>query len=206
MLSVVEEKSTRVIEVLLSHIRPRTLLAGKLLGLGVLALVQLGLIIVGVVASLLATNTVDVPRSIWQFVPILLVSVVGGLAIYTTLFALLGSLISRQEDASQVMLPVFVPLMAGYLVGQSAIWGDADSALTRAFTWLPLTAPMLLPVRVARQAISPVEVAASLALLALGVWLLVRLAGRVYEFTLLRTGSRVGWRELIRLSRGSLHA
>lgn len=206
MLSVVEEKSTRVIEVLLSHIRPRTLLAGKLLGLGVLALVQLGLIIVGVVASLLATNTVDVPRSIWQFVPILLVSVVGGLAIYTTLFALLGSLISRQEDASQVMLPVFVPLMAGYLVGQSAIWGDADSALTRAFTWLPLTAPMLLPVRVARQAISPVEVAASLALLALGVWLLVRLAGRVYEFTLLRTGSRVGWRELIRLSRGTLHA
>lgn len=204
MMSVVEEKSTRVVEVLLSQIRPGTLLAGKILGLCSLAVVQLALIVAGLVASLLVTNVVDVPASVWQFVPMMTISILGGLAIYTTLFALLGSLISRQEDQAQVIFPVFAPLMVGYFVGQTAVFGNAESLLVKILTWFPLTAPMLLPVRVARGAIRPGEIAISLGLLALGVYLLFKLAGRVYEFTLLRTGTRVGWGELIRLSRGSI--
>lgn len=203
MMSVVEEKSTRVIEILLSHIRPRTLLFGKVAGIGALAIAQLLVVVGGLVAALLLTKAIDVPRSIWQFVPIIVVSIIGGLAIYNTLFALLGSLISRQEDASQVMMPVFIPLMAGYFVGQAAVFGNAESTLVKILTLFPLTAPMLLPVRVAREAIAPWEIAASLILLALGVWLLLRIAGRVYEFTLLHTGSRVGWGQLVSLSRGA---
>lgn len=204
MMSVVEEKSTRVVEVLLSQIRPQTLLAGKVLGLTVLALVQLAIIIVGLIASLLVTRVVDIPASVWQFVPILGLSVLGGLLIYMTLFALLGSLISRQEDQAQVMLPVFAPLFLGYFVGQTAVFGNAESLLVKILTWFPLTAPMLLPVRVSRDTIGTGEVALSLGLLALSSYLLFRLASRVYEFTLLRTGSRVGWGELLRLSRGSV--
>lgn len=202
MLSVVEEKSTRVVEVLLSHIRPRTLLIGKILGLCALALIQLMLLILGLALALRFTNLVEIPSALWRFVPLLGLSLLGGLAIYTTLFALLGSLISRQEDAAQVMMPVFAPLMIGYIAGQTAVFGNADTLLLKILTWFPLTAPMILPVRVAREAIGPAEVALSLALLALAVFLLIRLAGRLYEFTLLRTGSRVGWREAIRLSRG----
>lgn len=204
MMSVVEEKSTRVVEVLLSQIRPGTLLAGKILGLCALAVLQLLLIVLGLIASLLVTKVVDVPASIWQFVPMMTISILGGLAIYTTLFALLGSLISRQEDQAQVMFPVFAPLMVGYFVGQAAVFGNAESLFVKVLTWFPLTSPMLLPVRVARDAIGPAEIAVSLGLLALGVYVLFRLAGRVYEFTLLRTGSRVGWGELIRLTRGSV--
>lgn len=204
MMSVVEEKSTRIVEVLLSQIRPSTLLAGKILGLCTLAILQLTLIVAGLVASLLATRVVDVPASVWQFVPMMAISVLGGLAIYTTLFALLGSLISRQEDQAQVMFPVFAPLMVGYFVGQTAVFGNAESLFAKILTWFPLTAPMLLPVRVAMDAIGPGEIILSLSLLALGVYALFKLASRVYEFTLLRTGSRVGWLELIRLSRGSV--
>jgi ABC-2 type transport system permease protein len=204
MLSVVEEKSTGVVEVLLGHLRPRTLLMGKVLGLGALAVAQLMVAVGGLVATLLLTNTVDIPASVWRFMPILVVSILGGLAIYNTFFALLGSLISRQEDASQVMLPVFVPLMAGYFVGQVAVFGDAESVPVRVLTIFPFTAPMLLPVRVARAAIAPWEVALSLGLLALGVWLLMRIAGRVYEFTLLQRGARIGWGQALRLSRGAL--
>jgi len=203
LMSVVEEKSTRVIEVLLNHLRPRTLLMGKVLGVGALAVLQLVVVVSGLTAALLLTDFVEIPPSVWRFVPVILVSILGGLAIYNTLFALLGSLISRQEDASQVMMPVFIPLMAGFFVGQVAITGNAESVLVRALTLFPLTAPMMLPLRVARDAIAPWEVALTLTLLAFGVWLLVRIASRVYEFTLLHTGSRIGWGQLVRLSRGA---
>ena len=100
-------------------------------------------------------------------------------------------------------MPIFIPLMAGLFVGSSALSGNAESTLVKVLTFVPFTAPMLLPARVALDAIAPWEIALSLSLLALGVWLLIRIAGRVYEFTLLHTGSRVSWRELFRLSRGA---
>ena len=81
--------------------------------------------------------------------------------------------------------------------------GDAANTLVQVLTFIPLTAPMLLPVRVARDAITGWEIALSLGLLMLGIWVMIRLAGRIYEFTLLHTGTRVGWREVIRLSRGA---
>jgi ABC-type Na+ efflux pump permease subunit len=155
------------------------------------------------VADVVAGVGVGGERPVDQL-PLVMVSVVGGLLIYNTFFALLGSLISRPEDASQVSLPIFIPIMAGYLVGQAAIFGDAETSLVRVLSLFPLTSPMLLPVRVARDAIAPWEVALSVGLLALGVWLLIRISGRVYEFTLLHTGSRVGWGQLLRLSRGAV--
>lgn len=195
LLGVVEEKSSGVVEVLLSHIAPRTLLLGKVLGLTVLALVQLAVVLAGLAASLFATNSVDIPTSVWQFVPILAVGVIGGLLLYNTLFALLGSLISRQEDASQVMLPLFVPLMSGFFVGQFTALGDADTLVARVFTFIPVTTPLLLPVRVARGVIGPWELALALFVLAASIWGLIRIAGRVYQFTLLHAGSRVGWKQ-----------
>ena len=203
MIGVIEEKATRVIEVLLGHVRPRTLLLGKVLGLAALGAAQLVVVVGGLTAALLLTNSIDIPASVWRFVPIILVSLLSALAIYNTLFALLGSLVSRQEDASQVLAPVFVPLMAGFLVANAALVGNAETALVKALTLFPLTAPMLLPVRVARDAIAPWEIVLSLGLLVLGVGLLIRIAGRVYEFTLLHTGSRVSWGQLLRLSRGA---
>jgi ABC-2 type transport system permease protein len=203
LLGVVEEKATRVVEVLLSHIKPRTLLLGKVLGLSALALVQLTVVIAGLVAALLATNRIDIPPSIWGFIPMLTISVIGGLLLYNTVFALLGSLISRQEDASQVVLPMFVPLMAGFFVGQFTALGDPDTLIAKVFTYIPFTAPMLLPVRMARDAIAPWEVALALGVLAVSIWLLLRMAGRVYEFTLLHSGSRVSWKQAWLFARGS---
>ncbi len=203
LLSVVEEKSSRVVEILLSHLKPRTLLLGKVIGLCSLASLQILVVTAGLTAALLATDSVDIPTSVWQFLPIVLISVLGGLAIYNTFFALLGSLISRQEDAAQIIAPVLIPLLGGFFAAQSVIASGKAGPLARVLTLFPLTAPMLLPVRVAMDTISAGEVALSLGLLALAVWGLIRLAGRVYEFTLLQTGARIGWADLIRLSRGA---
>ena len=92
--------------------------------------------------------------------------------------------------------------MAAFFVGQTAVAGSADTLVLRVMTLIPLTSPMILPVRVARSAITPWEIAASLALLGLGAWLLMLLAARIYELALLHRGSRIGWGQAWRLARG----
>lgn len=202
MMSVVEEKSTGVVEVILSHVRPRTLLWGKVSALSLLALPQLLAIMLGALAAMSAASSIEVSRAAWQHMPALTLSIFIGVVFYNTLFALLGSLISRQEDSSQVMMPVFVPLAAAFFVGQTALAGSADTLVLRVVTFIPLTSPMILPVRVARSAIAPWEIAASLLLLVIGAWLLLALAARVYELALLHRGSRIGWGQTWRLVRG----
>ena len=82
LMSVVEEKASGVIEVLLGHIRPRTLLLGKVLGIGAIAVAQLVVAVGGLTAALLLTNTVDIPSAVWRFLPIVVVSILGGLGVY----------------------------------------------------------------------------------------------------------------------------
>lgn len=196
MLSIIEEKSSRVIEVVLSQVRTTTLLAGKIVGLSALGLVQVSLIFVAFVGSLLTFKSIEVPASVWRFVPIYAICLIFGLFMYVTLFALIGSMISRQEDASQVIMPVLLPLMLGYFTGQFAVHGDADHPFVQLTTWIPLTSPMLLPVRVAKDAITSIELVGALFIQFITTATLMWLAARVFEFTLLRTGSRVTWREL----------
>lgn len=196
MLSVIEEKSSRVIEVVLSQVKTTTLLAGKIVGLSALGLVQMSLIFTAFIGSLITLRSVEVPASVWRFVPFYIICVIFALLMYVTLFALVGSLISRQEDASQVMMPVLLPLMAGWGVGQFAVNGEADHPVVQAMTWFPLTSPMLLPVRIAREAITNFELWGALVVQALAIFFLMWLAARIFEFTLLRTGSRVTWREM----------
>ncbi len=202
MMGVIEEKSTGVIEVLLGHLRPRAMLAGKVIGISSLAILQILIVLAGLTAGLVLTQAIDVPSSLWRFLPVLLVTLIGGTIIYAALFALLGSLISRQEDASQVMLPAMVPLFVGYFAGQFFAFDDASGLLARVLTFVPFTGPMILPVRVAREAIGPIEFVLALAVLVVTVWAIVRLAGRVYEFTLLRAGTRVPWSEVVRMLLG----
>ena len=116
MLSVVEEKSTRVIEVLLSHLRPRTLLLGKVLGLSALAVVQLVVVVGGLTAALLLTNAVEIPASVWRFVPIIVVSILGGLAIYNTFFALWG----RSSPARKMRRKSSCPSSSRFLLASSS--------------------------------------------------------------------------------------
>lgn len=202
LMGVVEEKSSRVIEVLLSHVRPRALLTGKVLGMGVLALVQFTIVIGALVVGLLLTDQVEIPANVWGTLPLFALFVTLGFVLYGVLFAMFGSFISRQEDGAQVMIPLFIPLFAGFMVGQTAVWGSADGLLVRIFTFFPLTSSMLVPARAARGAIGGWEIVIALVLLLITIALVIRLAARVYEFTLLRSGSRVPWKEAIRLAIG----
>jgi ABC-2 type transport system permease protein len=200
VLGVVEEKSSRVVEVLLSHVRATDLLAGKVLGVAALAIVQLLVVLAGALAALVATDAVDVSGSTVAAIPLVAVTFVGGFWFYALLFALAGSLVSRQEDAQQIMLPIMVPLFAGYILGFVAA-ETPGSLLARTASIVPFTSPFVLPIRVASGDAAVWEIAAAVGLLAAASWFVWGLAGRVYEFTLLRTGSRIPVRDVLRLAR-----
>jgi len=194
MMGVIEEKSSRVIEVLLSRIRPSTLLAGKVLGLGILAVTQMLVIVVGLVIGLSLVSTVEIPGSVWGSVPVFVATFLLGFGFYATAFAALGSIVSRQEDATSAQLPAMLPLMAGYMIGVFSFTAPDNSAVFIG-SFVPFTSPVLLPYRVALTDIPTWQIAVSLGILAMSIPLMIRLAGRIYEYSLLRIGARVGLAE-----------
>lgn len=199
LTGVVEEKSTAVVEVLLVRMGADQLLAGKVLGIGVAAMIQFGMAIAAGVVALFISG-VDVPPSIWSTLPVTFLWFLGGYALYSTLFALAGSLVSRQEDAQAASAPIISVLVLAYVV--VFMFGYApESTASVILSILPPTAPFLMPMRVAAGAASLVEVllAAVLMVVAiLGTW---KLTGRIYEQVLLRRGSRIGWSDALALAR-----
>ncbi|MGN6779915.1 MAG: ABC transporter permease [Marmoricola sp.] len=196
---VVEEKSSRVVELLLSSVRPWQLMAGKILGIGVLGVVQLvvpGALAVGVgiaVGQLDISLASSVGTLLWT-----LAWFVAGFGLYAMVFAAIGALVSRQEDLNGLMLPVMMPLVAGWVVGVSVLPGDPESGVAAVLSWLPPLAPVLMPMRWALGTAQWWAVLASLALTVATSAVMLRVAGRVYRNSVLRSGARVPWREAVR--------
>lgn len=202
MMGVIEEKSTRVVEVLLSHITPRTLLTGKIIGLGLLALGQLLIIVIGLVVGLLVVQDIEIPGGVWGSVPLLLITFILGYAFYAAMFAALGSTVSRQEDAQTAQLPAMLPLVIGYGIAFSSI-GNADSILVTIASLIPFTSPVVLPFRAALSDPPLWQVVLSLVILAGSAPLMLRLAGQIYQTTLLNIGARVPIGQAIRNRRAA---
>ncbi len=106
MMGVIEEKSSKVVEILLSHVRPSTLLTGKVLGLGILALIQMLIFAAGLGVGLILVQDISIPASVWTTVPLSVLTFLLGFAFYATAYAAVGSMVSRQEDATTAQLPV----------------------------------------------------------------------------------------------------
>jgi ABC-2 type transport system permease protein len=199
LTGVVEEKASAVVEVLLVRARPDQLLAGKIIGIGSVALLQFTLAVVaGVVA--LAFSGVEVPAEVWAALPLTMLWFLGGFALYSTLFALAGSLVSRQEDAQSAAAPINYGMVAAYLL-VFVVGYVPESTVSTVLSLVPPIAPLLMPMRMAAGAASAVEVVVSLVLLVATTWWAWKLASRIYEQVLLRRGSRISWREAVGLLR-----
>ncbi|MGB5760197.1 MAG: ABC transporter permease [Acidimicrobiales bacterium] len=194
MMGVTEEKSSKVIEILLSHVRPTILLAGKVLGLGLLALGQLLIFVSGLVVGLALVRNIDVPGDVWGTIPLLLPTFLLGFGFYATAFAAVGSMVSRQEDAQTAQLPAVLPLVAGYVIASASLAQPENLAVTIG-SFVPFTSPVLLPFRTALTDVPLWQVVLSLLILAASIVVMLQLAGRIYRYSLLRTGSRVTWGE-----------
>ena len=195
LTGVVEEKSTGVIEILLSHVRAHQLMAGKVLGIGAVALMQFAAAVVATLVSLRISD-VDVPSEVWVGVPVALVWFVGGFLLYSTLFALAGSFVSRVEDAQSAAAPISTAFTAGYFI-VFIVSSDPESTAATILSLLPPFAPLLMPLRMMTGAASVVEVVVAAVLLVAAVVAMIRLAGSVYSRTLLHRGSRLTWRDAL---------
>ena len=196
LTGVVEEKSTGVVEVLLSHVSANQLMAGKVFGIGVVALIQFSAAVFSGLIALRISGT-EVPSEIWVGLPVAVAWFIGGFLLYSTLFALAGSFVSRVEDAQSAAAPITTAITAGYIL-VFVFGADPTGTPARVLSILPPFSPLLMPLRMVTGAASVVEVVVAAVLLALSVYAVILLAGSVYSRTLLHRGRRLGWREAIR--------
>jgi ABC-2 type transport system permease protein len=187
LTGVLEEKASRVVEVLLARIPARALLAGKIAGIGLLGLAQIGVTALAALVAVAAVHSVDVPAVRGSVLAWALVWFVLGYALYATVYGALGSLGSRVEDAQSVAGPVTVVMVLAYFASFIMI-GRPDSGAAKAISYFPLTAPMAMPGRIAMGATAWWEPVAAAVLTLAVIAGLVHLAGRLYTNAILHSG------------------
>jgi ABC-2 type transport system permease protein len=197
---VLEERSNRIVEIVLSTVAPRHLLAGKVIGIGLLGLVQLVLVI-GLAVVLLVAGAFDAPAGLGGSLALVIPWFVLGYALYATAYATAGALASRQENADTAAQPISYTLVAVYFAGYAALASDANGLAANLLTVFPPSAPLVLPARSALTGVPLWEHALAVVLVAAAIYGLVRFAGRVYGRGLLRSGPRLGLRDAWRLAR-----
>ena len=197
---VVEEKSSRVIEILLATIRPRYLLAGKVIGLGLLGLGQLLIVSLFGLVVAAATGALDVDGELVGAVALSLVWFVLGYAFYASAYAVAGALVPRQEEIQSSTTPLTMLILISLFIG-FAVNDDPDGTLAHVTAFIPPVAPVTMPSRIILGAAPAWEIAASAALMIATTLALIPFAGRIYAAVVLRTGSAVKLREALALAR-----
>jgi ABC-2 type transport system permease protein len=193
---VVEEKTSRVVEILLATVRPWQLMIGKVAGLGTVGLLQVAVIALAGVGAGVATGslhlhaTAAVGSIVWLVVWFLL-----GYAAYSLAFAAVASLVSRQEEVASAVTPVLMLLVIGYVIGVSILPSNPGSHFAAVLSMIPIFAPTLMPVRLALGVVPAWQAAVSLAGIIAVIPLLLWLSARIYRNAVLRTGARVRLRD-----------
>jgi ABC-2 type transport system permease protein len=195
LTGVVEEKQSRVVEVVLATVRARDLLMGKVLGIGVLGVIQLVVFVAAAVIAALVTDRLVLPTTTPGAVAMLGLWFVLGYALYSTALGFLGALASRMEEASNASTPVTVIAMLSYFVAIFAVISDPDGTVATIATFLPPSAPFVVPLRAAFDAIPPWQIGVSVVLTVVAIWVLFSIGARVYAGAVLQVGGRIKLRD-----------
>ncbi len=211
---VLEEKTTRVAEVIVSSVSTDILLAGKVIGVGAVGLFQ-QLVWLGSAAGLYlfreqifsklgmpAMPTTPLPKVPSELIVALVLFFILGYGLYAALFAAVGAMVSSQEDANQASQPVIMLLVFSIIFAQPVML-NPTSRLAEIVSWVPFSAPVIMPLRMAVIQVPWYELAGSLTGVAITCALSVWLAARIYRVGLLMYGKRPSMRELVRWIRQS---
>ncbi len=209
MRGVLEEKMTRVAEVVMASVKPDILLAGKIIGIGAVALTQ-QIVWFGSAAGFIAYGAVmakamGLPQmqnfAFPTVSPILFASLflffILGFILYSALFAAVGAMVGSQEEVQQAAMPIVLLIISSVLFMQPVIL-NPSGPLAIGLSINPFTSPVIMPLRMTAIPVPPLELAASLVTLAIACWLAIWASARVYRIGLLMTGKRPTLPELIR--------
>lgn len=210
MSSVLEEKTTRIVEVLVSSLRPFQLMLGKVLGVGAVSILQFliwgvgGRVLLarrgsalGAADARTADAVFQVPHVSGATLAIFIAYFLGGFFLYSAMFAAVGAMSSTEQEARQAQQPVAWVLVLSF-VSMFAMLNDPNSTLAVTLSLVPLSAPIAMPVRWATGSIPGYQIALSLAILIGAIGGVTWIAARVYRVGILMTGKRPNLRELVR--------
>jgi ABC-2 type transport system permease protein len=215
MRSVLEEKQTRIVEVLVSSMRPFQLMLGKVIGVGSVGLLQFGIWAAAAYAmihyrgALFSLFGASAAAGRVQFPAVgaamLLVSIgyfLFGYLLYSAMFAVVGASVNTDSEAQQAQLPVMMLLIASIIMFP-AILNEPGGRLSVSMSLIPFSAPIIMPIRFAAAEVPARELAASFAILAATTVAVVWLSARIYRVGILMYGKRPNLRELVRWVRQS---
>ncbi len=206
---VLEEKTTRVAEVIVSSVSTDVLLAGKVIGVGAVGLLQQAIWLGSAVAlyqfrepiflklGMPAMPNLPLPQVPPMLIVALVLFFILGYGLYAALFAAVGAMVSSQEDANQAAQPVVMLLVFSIIFAQPVMI-NPSSRLAEIVSWVPFSAPVIMPMRMSAIQIPWYELAATLTGVALTCALSVWLSARIYRVGLLMYGKRPSLRELAR--------
>lgn len=209
MSSVLEEKTNRVVEVLVSSVKPFQLLFGKVIGVGAVSLFQFmiwgisGRLLLSQRAAIMnrmgpaAQGGFQLPHVSLETFGVFLAFFVGGFLLYSAMFAAVGAMSANEQEARQVQQPVLYLLMISYL-SILGLTNDPNSTLSTVLSLFPFTSPIAMPVRWAAGNLSVGDAAISLSILAASILAVTWVASRIYRVGILMTGKRPNVKELIR--------
>jgi ABC-2 type transport system permease protein len=206
--SVLEEKTSRIAEVMISSVKSSHLMLGKIVGVGSAALLQVAIWAAFIVIAVTRSNTIEarfgVPKEAFAALTIpvgqgilFVVYFILGFLLFAAMFAAVGAAMTSEQEAQSVQLPIMVPLFVPLLLSP-AITGEPLSPLATTLGLIPFTAPITMPMRIASAPIPTIQIIGSLASLVVGLLLVAWLAGKIYRIGILSTGKRPSMAELMR--------
>jgi putative membrane protein len=202
---VVEEKTSRVVEIILTTVKPRTLLLAKLLGIGSAVLVFIACYLAGIVAGAGLAGVLPSMENLaaahlnpWTFAPAVLVWLAVGYFTFGGLSGALASTVSRQEDLGAVQTPVIFGAMIPMYVALYLVPYAPNTTVTHILSCCPFLSPFMMPMRMALGAVGVWEQLLAFAVQIATICLLSLLAGKVYERSILHTGERLKLRQALR--------
>lgn len=225
MRSVIEEKTNRIIEIIISSVRPIQLMMGKIIGTTFAGILQfliwavVGIILLVIANTVFGLNTSspstelaleaskveDVKLYITEFLKLPLLSLalyfiiyfIGGYFLYSSLYAAIGAAVDNETDTQQFMFPVIMPLMLGVYIGFFTVINEPHGTVATIFSMIPFTSPIVMLMRIPF-GVPFYQIAISIALLFATFIGIVWVASKIYRVGILMYGKKPTWKELLK--------
>ena len=194
---VTEEKSSRVVELILASVRPLDFLAGKLLGTVIFGFLATAVLLAVGGIGLKVSGLIDDVEVDWSVLPILLVAWLLSMLFFGGLYAAAGAMVQRTEDLQSTQMPILILLMACVYISSFG-WSNTDSTFMQVMSWIPPFSIFSAPLTYAAGDFTAIQLAASLALAAVTTVLVVWGAAGIYKRTILNNGSVTKWSQVLR--------